>query len=160
LLTGTVSLSWQTTAEINSIGFYVFRRDVDNSDEFIPLTSLIESQGTAGGSYEFIDETIVLGRIYQYLLIEKKADGTLVEHREQILTIVTGTIGPNQLYLPVVLRAQLQPTLTATPTATVTPTPTVTLTATLTGTVTPTIVVDTTITPTPTVTATATITGL
>jgi hypothetical protein len=174
-MTDTIELSWQTDGEENSSGFYLFRRDDTNNGEFIPLTGLIVSQGADGGTYTFVDEDVTEGTFYSYLLVERKDDGTFVEHRNRIISIPFG-VGPGafrQLYLPVIMQAY--PVVTATPTPTITPTPTVTATATvtvtatatitstpagsLTTTPTPTLTETTSPTTTPTVTPTATLTA-
>lgn len=101
-----VRLVWQTSLEVNSAGFYIYRKRSDGSGDFIPLTGLVPAEG-APGVYEYRDEGVEVGVGYSYLLVEKKADGTLVTYADLILqvVIVDGT-AKNTLWLPLVVRPE------------------------------------------------------
>lgn len=153
LMTATVELNWETTVENNSSGFYIYRRNVTADSNFVPLTGLIPALGAEGGSYSFSDDDVVAGITYEYMLVERKSDGSLVEYANQTVVIIVGTVPStiSLLYLPVVVQNYVPEILL--PTATVTPT------VTLTATVTPTGTLIATLTPTTTLTATQTPTG-
>ncbi len=101
-----VRLIWQTSLEVDSAGFYIYRKRGDGSSDFIPLTGLIPAEG-APGVYEYRDEDVEVGSEYSYLLVEKKADGTLVTYPALIqrIVIVSGTAN-HALWLPLVVRPE------------------------------------------------------
>ncbi len=102
-LLNQIEIRWQTTREVNSAGFYIFRANPKISDTFIPMTGLITARGPGGASYLFVDEEVEPGISYTYLLVERKSDGRLVEYRA--LAIVLGLTTPeHKNYLPLVLR--------------------------------------------------------
>lgn len=104
----------------------------------MPLTGLIDSQGSAGGSYSFVDEEVVNGTTYQYLLVERKTDGTLIEYQNQVVTVVFGAAPQldQRLYLPLIVHTHsiealldiLTPTLSITFTQAISETATLTVT--------------------------------
>ncbi len=123
-MTETIEVQWETSQEVDSVGFYLYRRNVDADGIFVPLTAIFNGQGAVGGTYSYVDEEIVVGTTYQYLLVERKADGTLVEYRAQIVTIISGSTNtlPNRLYLPFIADLFSAPTPTPTATSTADPT--------------------------------------
>ena len=112
-----VLLSWTTSQEIDSQGFYVFRTAFTSTigvqqvaylteitDEFIPLTGLIPSKGSAGGAYTFLDETADPKITYAYLLVERKVDDTYIEYRQSLIVIGQEFENPYLFYLPLLVR--------------------------------------------------------
>ena len=110
-------LSWTTGQEIDSQGFYVFRAAftttlgvqqaaylAEITDEFIPLTGLIPSKGSAGGAYTFLDETADPKITYAYLLVERKVDDTYIEYRQSLIVIGQEFENPYLFYLPLLVR--------------------------------------------------------
>ena len=74
---GKVAVRWETSAEIGTIGFDLYRYDRD-ARSYVQLNeamlpSLIGSQ--QGGSYRFVDEGARPGETYFYLLVEVEASG-------------------------------------------------------------------------------------
>jgi hypothetical protein len=105
LLSAAIEIRWQTTREVNSAGFAIFRANPLVSETYAPLSSVIGGKGTSGGSYLFVDKTVEPGVNYSYLLVESKLDGTTIEYPE--LAIILGLQGPDAVsknYLPLVLR--------------------------------------------------------
>ena len=100
-----VRLVWQTSLEVNSAGFYIYRKGSDSSDDFIPLTGLVPAEG-APGVYEYRDEDVEVGVEYQYLLVEKKEDGTLIHYVTLIQVVPIGASVQNTLWLPLVVRPE------------------------------------------------------
>lgn len=99
-----ILLTWQTSAEIDTVGFYVYRRNTDDeASEFVPISGLATSQGAQGGHYSFQDDDIEIGVAYTYLLVERKSNGELVEYHELILVSGVGIVLGEQLYLPLVI---------------------------------------------------------
>lgn len=98
-----VLITWQTSAEANTEGFYLYRAQATGRTEFMPLTGLIPSVGAQGGAYQYLDETVVLNNEYAYLLVEKKQDGTLIEY-ENVPIGIGDPESRSQLWLPLVIR--------------------------------------------------------
>lgn len=100
-----VLITWQTSAEANTLGFYLYRTSGNARVEFIPITGLVASAGPQGGAYEYVDETIDTSGEYTYMLVEKKDDGSLVEYEEEGQdSIIIGDNQRNRLWLPLVTR--------------------------------------------------------
>lgn len=95
-----VTISWKTSAEVETVGFFIYRSQEDSRTDFIPISGLIESKGAQGGEYQYIDDTIEDRGSYTYMLVEKKRDGTLVDYED----FVGGTNTTYQLWLPYVER--------------------------------------------------------
>jgi hypothetical protein len=100
-----VLITWRTSAEANTLGFYIYRAETTARTEFVPLTGLIPGVGVQGGDYQYVDDTVVVNNEYTYLLVEKKQDGSLVEFENEEEPIGIGDPElRNQLWLPLVLR--------------------------------------------------------
>jgi len=77
------SVQWNTATEVNTAGFYLYR-STSPGGEFILVNNvgeLIPGQGNAvsGATYEFIDENVVPGETYYYVVEEVEYD--LTRHR-------------------------------------------------------------------------------
>lgn len=86
---GNVVVEWETSSEVNTIGFFVSRLD-KSSGSFIQLNSmLLPSVLTPplGGSYSLIDKGAVPGKTYTYLLTEVEANGTINTYGPFIVTV-------------------------------------------------------------------------
>jgi protocatechuate 3,4-dioxygenase beta subunit len=71
-----IVLHWQTTSEIETAGFYVFRSEDNNRDHAVRITSaLIASHGSGGGDYSFTDSAVEPNVTYTYWLVEVTFDG-------------------------------------------------------------------------------------
>ena len=74
---GKVVVQWETASEINTAGFYLFRKD-DAKGEYIQINEkllpglLISHQG---GTYRYVDETAMPGNTYTYKLVEVETRG-------------------------------------------------------------------------------------
>jgi hypothetical protein len=72
----SIRVSWETTFEIDVLGFYLYRADETNvvpiklTPQFIAATG-----GGAGASYEFIDLDVQPGQRYSYWLEPVNTDG-------------------------------------------------------------------------------------
>ena len=95
-----VTIHWKTSAEAETVGFFIYRAQDDSRADFIPISGLIESKGAQGGEYQYIDDTIEERGAYIYMLVEKKHDGSLVDYED----IVEGTYTSYQIWLPLVER--------------------------------------------------------
>ncbi|MEZ4731822.1 MAG: hypothetical protein R3E79_32275 [Caldilineaceae bacterium] len=108
-----IQLVWQTSREVDTAGFYIYRLTNDGSNDFVPVSGLALSQGVDGGAYLFVDETVASGVSYTYLLVERKTDGTLVRYHDLTIVIGLGGLQDERLYLPLVAQEEMP---TATPT--------------------------------------------
>lgn len=100
--TPAVQLSWQTARESTTAGFYIYRKRNDGTGDFFPISGLAPSLGAQGGAYQYIDEDVLLGVEYSYLLVERKQDGALIEHRTLIQVITLGASSTNHVWLPLI----------------------------------------------------------
>lgn len=98
-----IRLQWQTVQEVNTAGFYIYRRHLERSMEFLLLSQLLPAQG-AQDVYTFIDQGVQSDDHYLYLLVEEKVTGARTEF---IALMTTGSLAdhqPHQLLLPLIVR--------------------------------------------------------
>lgn len=75
-----VNIFWQTTREVNTVGFVIFRTDASDQYMGTPMmTNLIESQGMSGASYSWRDTSAQPGASYAYWLREVNENGEIQE---------------------------------------------------------------------------------
>jgi uncharacterized repeat protein (TIGR01451 family) len=78
---GSILLRWQTTFELNTLGFQILRSDDGQRSHAQQLNpSLIASRGLQGGDYAFTDDTIQPDVTYTYWLVEVTTDGNTLEY--------------------------------------------------------------------------------
>jgi hypothetical protein len=87
----TVSLSWKTESEINNDGFYLYRRDKQQGEksDWILLNDIViagKGNTSEGSNYNFMDESVASGMIYEYMLESINVNG---EHFEEQTIEVT-----------------------------------------------------------------------
>jgi hypothetical protein len=74
---GKVVVQWETSSEIDTVGFYLFRKDEPKgkyfqvNDQLLPGL-LVSNQG---GTYSYVDETASPGKTYKYKLVEVETRG-------------------------------------------------------------------------------------
>ena len=83
-----VNVQWDTATEIDTAGFYLYRSD-SLDGEFVLVNregELIPSQGNAlsGATYTFMDEDVVPGETYYYLIEEVEYDLTSHRYEDQV----------------------------------------------------------------------------
>ena len=85
---GVVRLSWTTQSEMNSLGFYVNRREGTTGD-FERISGLIEGAGNSAAprNYLFEDERLEKGRTYSYMLEDKDINGRVSWHGPISVTV-------------------------------------------------------------------------
>ena len=72
-----VLLEWKTASELNTVGFNLYRSEVENGPferlnaQFLPSST----DPLAGGSYRYTDTQVETGKMYFYRLEEVEADG-------------------------------------------------------------------------------------
>jgi len=92
---GQAVVEWETTSEIGTLGFYLYRKD-SRGGNYKKLNShilpglLVSCQG---GTYRYVDETAVPGVSYKYRLVEKEFKG-----RERIHGPYKVTVGEDGNY--------------------------------------------------------------
>jgi len=98
--TERVIVRWVTSAEIDLIGFRLYR-SIDNlRTNAIPITAnMLASQGQSGGIYTFTDRHATPGISYTYWLAEVAPDNT-----ERHLSSVIALVQNNQIFLPLLQR--------------------------------------------------------
>jgi hypothetical protein len=79
---GGVSLTWVTESELENEGFNIYRRDVTDKSEWNLITaSVIPGRGNTSekSEYEFIDQSVVAGLTYEYMLESISYSGVRVQ---------------------------------------------------------------------------------
>ena len=71
---------WQTSGEVSTIGFAIYRAEGDNRASAVLLSKeLLAAQG-AGSGYAFVDGAAQTGTHYRYWLVEVETDGVMNEY--------------------------------------------------------------------------------
>lgn len=99
-----IRLQWQTQQEVNTVGFYVYRKQLGRIADFMPISTLLPGQGAQGGLYSFTDSTVQTNIRYLYLLVEEKTNGARTEFIELMITSSLTDQQPYQLLLPLIAR--------------------------------------------------------
>jgi len=72
-----IQVRWQTGAESNTQGFQVLRSITGQREDAVMINvALIVSQGVQGGSYEYLDRSIISDLTYTYWIEELELDGS------------------------------------------------------------------------------------
>jgi len=82
-----VEIAWETATEQQTAGFNIYRSNNPDSDfVLINKNKLIDSQGSSvsGARYKFIDENVVPGETYYYILEELEYDSTKNRYEDDI----------------------------------------------------------------------------
>ena len=79
-----VTLTWQTLSEIDNAGFNLYRRAAHESDWSLLTDALVPAAGgpTFGADYSYLDESVLPGLTYYYMLEDVEFDGTTTRHDE------------------------------------------------------------------------------
>lgn len=78
LLNPSVELSWKTETEVDTLGFDVYRKNLEDNNDFRKITSeIIFAQGSSisGSTYSFTDDGVKSGDTYNYQLYEIQLNG-------------------------------------------------------------------------------------
>jgi hypothetical protein len=123
-----VSVTWETSTEMNTLYFRVYRNETGREPWGEPVSEPIPSEspdgGISGGQYQFEDAGVRSGQTYYYLLTEVERDQVTVRRYTDYVVRISVGAGP--------------PSPTPTRTPTTTPTATATLLPSRTPTRTPT----------------------
>lgn len=81
-----ITIQWETATEVETAGFYISRSHSATGTFSRLHKTLIPGQGDAftGSSYQFIDQTVVAGTTYYYLLEEVELDTSLTRYANEI----------------------------------------------------------------------------
>lgn len=99
-----IRLQWQTRQEVNTAGFYIYRKQWGINTNFLPISTLLPGQGAQGSLYTFTDQTVQPNLRYLYLLVEEQTNGAHTEFIEMIVTSSLINHQPYQLLLPLIVR--------------------------------------------------------
>lgn len=97
-------LQWRTVREVQTNGFYLYRKQVAGlarNGDFALISPLLPTQGDQGGTYSFVDTTVLTDARYLYLLVEEKQNGLRTEFIE-FMAIGQLTQEPHRAWLPLV----------------------------------------------------------
>lgn len=102
-----VRLTWRTSSEANTAGFYLYRKQIEGQGaerDFHLITPMVAGQGVQGGNYQFVDQDIEEAAAYLYLLAEEKYNGDHTEFIQLLITIRLADYKPYQFLLPLIVR--------------------------------------------------------
>lgn len=79
---GTVTLLWDTDAEIDTAGFHIYRADRKDGEYRVITTAMVAAEGSpdSSASYSWVDDTVQNRHIYWYCLEEVDIDGLSTRH--------------------------------------------------------------------------------
>jgi hypothetical protein len=101
---GAVHLEWETSTEIDNVGFDLYRSDASGGD-YIRLNEVrIPSKAPgspAGALYTWQDETVVAGIVYHYMLEDVDVHGKRTQHGPLSVLVTESEFA---VYLPLVSR--------------------------------------------------------
>lgn len=82
-----IDLYWATASELNNLGFYVERKELDSKEPF-KLVKFVEGNGTSSTThyYNIMDKDVQANKIYQYKLRQIDRDGTY-SSKEAFVTV-------------------------------------------------------------------------
>jgi len=89
---GRVTLDWATASELNNLGFNIYRRDLENLDDWEMINEdMIDGQGSTSQetNYVFVDSKVVSGETYVYKLESVSLDGFRVDEKMVEVTVLT-----------------------------------------------------------------------
>lgn len=93
-ISDAIRLTWQTTSEVNNLGFNVYRSSTVEVPTMPQNGALLPSQGpgsTQGFAYEWLDSTAESGILYHYWLEDVDRDGTRTLHGPVTATLSAPT---------------------------------------------------------------------
>ncbi len=99
-----ILLRWQTSREVNTQSFAIHRLPLGQANSFIPISSAVASQSSAGGTYTFLDDQIDANSQYSYLLVEEKRNGRFVAYYDRLILAGPLAQSTHQLLLPLIRR--------------------------------------------------------
>ena len=85
---GKVEITWETATEQQTAGFNLYRSsDPEEAFVLINENKLIDSKGgpVSGARYTYVDDEVLAGETYYYLLEEVEFDSTRNRHEEATL---------------------------------------------------------------------------
>ncbi len=101
----TVVVRWETSAEINTWGFHLYRSSTGNRADAVRVTPemiLAQGRGQGGASYSWTDTDVQLGTTYSYWLEETETDGTTLEYGPA--RVIYDLAEQRRVFLPLIVR--------------------------------------------------------
>jgi uncharacterized repeat protein (TIGR01451 family) len=99
-----IVVSWTTSAEIDTRGFYLYRGVTTNRDAAARITpSLIQSKGANGGTYTFVDKYVFSGVSFTYWLVEEELSGRLLEYGP-VTSFLGASANDQRVFLPLLVK--------------------------------------------------------
>ena len=88
----SVNLSWKTESETNNDGFFIYRKEKQEqreSDWNLLNKTMINGKGNSseGNTYNFVDDKVISGMVYEYLLESVSINGDRSEEKTIEVTI-------------------------------------------------------------------------
>lgn len=100
----TIIVSWTTSAEIDTRGFYLYRSVTGNRDAAARVTpTIILGKGPNGGNYTFTDKYVFEDVTFTYWLVEEELSGRLLEYGP-VSTFLGASVNQQRIFLPMVTK--------------------------------------------------------
>jgi uncharacterized repeat protein (TIGR01451 family) len=100
----TIIVSWTTSAEIDTRGFYLYRSVTGNRDAAARVTpTIILGKGPNGGNYTFTDKYVFEDVTFTYWLVEEELSGRLLEYGP-VSTSLGASVNQQRIFLPMVTK--------------------------------------------------------
>lgn len=98
----TIVVEWVTEAEVDTLGYHLFRSTSSDREEAVRITNqLIPSQGSDGGTYNVIDESVVAGVTFHYWL--REVTGADFSEYGPVTARISDASNGVSLYLPLIM---------------------------------------------------------
>jgi hypothetical protein len=100
-----VALSWETSLEIDTFGFHLYRSETGDRAMAVRITpQLIPGQGRNGGRYAWLDQSAPAARGVHYWLVEVERNGNTIEYGPFFAAPAQPARGGTLIFLPMVMR--------------------------------------------------------
>ncbi|MCA9982812.1 MAG: hypothetical protein KDE09_13110 [Anaerolineales bacterium] len=82
-----IEISWTTETEFETAGFNIFRADRPDGDYVRLNERLIASEAdpSSGATYLFVDDNVVSGELYYYVLEDVELSGATIRHEDELI---------------------------------------------------------------------------
>ncbi len=83
-----VTIEWNTSSEQNTAGFLLYRSATPDGEFELITPEMIPGKGSpvAGSHYSFVDQQVIAGETYYYLLEEVEFDSTTNRYMEDMIS--------------------------------------------------------------------------
>jgi hypothetical protein len=98
-LDSAVQLEWRTAAELNNVGYYIYRAETPQFED-ASLVTYVDAKGS-GSTYEYTDEDVEPGTLYWYWLVDVDVNG-IQTRSYPVSAQVPAASGQHKIYMPLI----------------------------------------------------------